>query len=233
MADKIKIEALQSRVDSLESNVGGPLPEEGDLALSSVLRMPQRGHFRVHMASLDSVGSRTSTNSNDSKSNLARQQATRERAILSLIRSLHAAMEKLEGTSQLRGLDPFLKKLDQLGYLIFPQGNISTQGIIDDLKVKEKRVQECIPMLEQTARMSSEMGKLKSVVKSDIPIDIPSFEQKLSALEASMGQRMEEALKIQAAVEELLTSYNAMMNAMTKKLLLWDSALTRKQINNL
>mmetsp|Transcript_20666 Transcript_20666/g.50736 ORF Transcript_20666/g.50736 Transcript_20666/m.50736 type:complete len:238 (+) Transcript_20666:57-770(+) len=186
---------LVERVERLEDGIGGEQMEMGPDILAI-------------------IGGRRSSPRRNGLSDSGRISQS-ERSLLSYVRELDRKMSRFDES---RGMGAFIKLFDQNSYLI-ESSTVSAEGILSDLRVKEKRVLSCSPMIQRINGLLSEFNEHKSAIKKELPHDSEELEKRLVALETVVEVQSELAVEIQKNIEELMSSYTQIINAVSHKML--------------
>mmetsp|Transcript_17531 Transcript_17531/g.34063 ORF Transcript_17531/g.34063 Transcript_17531/m.34063 type:complete len:264 (+) Transcript_17531:2-793(+) len=231
------MQTMKDRIEGLEMEIGGPTLKpammldlgNGSPRLSSTdsPRMSSSSNRKNKSnPSSPKGGSRSaSRGSRNSGGSVQSKKKSTTRPLLSLVRSLDTMMSKLQGREQLRGFQLLVAKLDDLSFLIDRNG-LSLNGIASEFRVRRKAVIESREMAEDTKNLLIELDYLKNDMKSkELVVDMSELNQRLLAAEATMNQRIKQALAIQIAIDEVMETYNAIVSAATQQQLHYHSML--------
>mmetsp|Transcript_3113 Transcript_3113/g.5883 ORF Transcript_3113/g.5883 Transcript_3113/m.5883 type:complete len:202 (-) Transcript_3113:139-744(-) len=154
-----------------------------------------------------------------------------QRPILSLIRGLDIAMKKLEGYAQLERLERLVKEYDNFKHFI--ESSTSAIGVLNEMKAKAVAIAEQTQSISDTSKMLSELKDYSNVLKKELPLDHSQFDTALIRAESLMSMQLERAAELQVRTEELMESYNFIIQTITRKLLHWDAMVNKWSVERL
>mmetsp|Transcript_22588 Transcript_22588/g.31826 ORF Transcript_22588/g.31826 Transcript_22588/m.31826 type:complete len:189 (+) Transcript_22588:35-601(+) len=143
------------------------------------------------------------------------------------VESLVQRLEELDG--EWKSLeDPtfrdFFEKYKGLSDLL--NTDIELKELLISNTMKESILLSGFEDFESTAQKLDAVKSLQGVVDKT-PIDnINEVQKRLSAMEAAMNVRADAVAKFHADVESFFDAYNKIINLMSQKFLLWDSAIS-------
>jgi len=110
---------------------------------------------------------------------------------------------------ELKKLPKLLEMYQKLGFMLDTQNDtLGAEGVLEDLRAKQKLVVSNMAWLEYVRNMFVELQDLEPNIISEVPYEATTFDEQLLKAEAAISIQTKRALEIQRAINEMALSYN-------------------------